>query len=321
MDDVSFRDPFGISVVIVNWNGRDALSACLSSLQRQTDPDFEVIVVDNGSSDGSEELLRERFPAVRVVQTGENLGFAEGSNRGIAASDRAWLALLNNDTLAEPDWIQQLRRAARAGGPELGMLQSRMLFQQRPDHTNSTGVEIYADGSFADRDYDRPLDAAGGEDVFCVCAGAALYRRSMLEQVALETGIFDRSFFMYFEDVDLGWRCRLAGYDARYVPEATVLHAFRGSSSRRGQDFVALHCARNRVRTLLKNASLGHLVRSAPRLSRDLIWLAKRRGIATLSDYASALRDGFRQRSAVTALSRSERAEIERLWLRPRRGE
>lgn len=304
--------------MIVNWNSRDELLECLASLERQTDRNFELVVVDNGSSDGSETAVRARFPRVRVLQTGENLGFAEGVNRGLAVCERAWVALLNNDTVVAPDWLEALRRAARAGGPELGMLQSRMLFKQRPERTNSTGVDVYSDGSFSDRDYDLPVEEAGGEDVFCVCAGAALYRREMLEQVALPSGVFDRSFFMYFEDVDLGWRCRLAGYTARYVPDATVFHAFRGSSSRRGQDFVALHCARNRVRTLLKNASLRQLVRSVPRLFRDFVWVARRRGLGTLGDYASAIRDGLAQRGSVAAKTRISRRELERRWLAPR---
>jgi GT2 family glycosyltransferase len=277
--------------------------------------------VDNGSSDGSAELVAARFPAVRCIQTGENLVFAAGCNRGLAAARGEWLAVLNNDTEVCADWLAQLRAAAIASDDRVGMLQSRMLFKQRPERTNSTGVELYLDGSFADRDYERAADEPSSEDVFCASAGAALYRREMLERVELDTGIFDQSFFMYFEDVDLGWRCRLAGYTARYVPSAVVYHAFRGSSSRRGDDFVALHCARNRVRTLLKNASLRHLLRSAPRMLRDLIWLSRRRGFATVFDYARACASGLRQRGVVRDLSRVGKAELEAVWLRPRRSQ
>jgi GT2 family glycosyltransferase len=142
----------------------------------------------------------------------------------------------------------------------------------------------------------------------------------MLERVKLGTGIFDQTFFMYFEDVDLGWRCRLAGYTARYVPSAVVYHAFRGSSNRRGSDFVALHCARNRVRTLLKNASVRHLARSTRRLLRDLIWVSKRRKLSVFSDYAAAVRDGLRQRGAVASMSRVSKLTLESEWLRRRTG-
>jgi GT2 family glycosyltransferase len=305
-----------ISVLVVNWNARDDLERCLVSLEAQTDTDFEVVVVDNGSQDGSCELVRERFSDVVLVATGENLGFAEGCNRGLMATSGSWVATLNNDAEADPHWIETLRRVARQGGDDLGMVQSRILFRKRPGFTNSTGVLIHRDGTFIDRDFDQPVDPhARLEEVFCASAGAALYRREMLDSTILGSGYFDRTFFMYFEDVDLGWRCRLAGWRALYAPEATVLHDFHGSSSRQAAHFVRLHCCRNRVRTMLKNASLIYIARCVPRMAYEATWAALRVGPVAIVDYAAAVRDGLRQRPAVTKLMRTPRRELESRWL------
>jgi GT2 family glycosyltransferase len=137
----------------------------------------------------------------------------------------------------------------------------------------------------------------------------------MLEELRLPTGYFDRSFFMYFEDVDLGWRARLAGWEAAYVPSATVFHAFHGSAKRKGRRFVELHCRRNRVRMALKNGSPSLVARMLPKAVRDVFWAARVDGIHAFRDFAQAARDGVRQRRAVTRRSRAERREVERRWV------
>jgi GT2 family glycosyltransferase len=312
----SFRMSVGISVLIVNWNGCADLRECLKTLAVQEDQDFEVVVVDNGSSDASCAMLRQEFPAVRLVEAGENLGFAEGCNRGLAVIQQPWVFMLNNDTRLDPKVMGALRQAAQAGGPRLGMLQTRIVLMDRPELTNSTGVLLRRDGGFVDRDFAAPLrpdDQA--EEIFCVSAGAALYRRSMLDAVRLPTGVFDRGFFMYYEDVDLGWRCRLAGWTAEYVPAALVYHRFQGSSSRQKRAFVASHCHANKVRTLLKNASLGYLGTVWPRVLRtDVLPLFRHRRLAALGLLAAAVRDGLRQRPLVSQLVQEDRRAIEKKW-------
>jgi hypothetical protein len=313
---VAARDPFSISIVIVNWNSKDDLSECLDALAAQTDRDFETIVVDNGSVDGSIEHVRRAYPGVVLIEAGENLGFAEGCNRGIARATGVWIALLNNDANADPKWIAELRAQARAGGPDLGMLQSRVVFKQRPDRTNSTGVLLFPDGRACDRDFNaavRPDDQL--EEVFCTTAGAGLYRREMLDAVRLPSGIFDRHYFMYFEDLDLGWRCRLAGWDAFYVPTAVVNHALHASSKRHGNRFVESHCKRNRIRTLLKNSSLPFLVRSIPRSIIDVGDLVKWNGPRAIVDVVAAVKDSYRQRAAVAKIAKRDRADVERRWV------
>jgi GT2 family glycosyltransferase len=309
-------DRQSLSVVIVNWNAKSELSQCLRSLEQQTDLRFEVIVVDNGSTDGSLELLREQFPSVLTLATGSNLGFAEGVNRGLASARGRWIATLNNDSVADPHWIEQLRAAAAKAGAEVGMLQSHMVFRDEPDRINSTGMLLFPDATAADRGFGQAAaDSVWSEEIFCPTAGAAAYRRAMLDEVALVSGTFDRDFFMYFEDADLGWRCRLAGWSARYVREAVVRHAFQGSSRRHGSRFVPLQCKRNRLRTLAKNASLALLLRSSGRSLRDLWWIASHCGPGTLSQTLPMLRGAFAQRAAVTRLLRTSRQEVERTWL------
>ena len=310
-------EPLGISVLIVNWNGCDDLRRCLASLAAQSDPDFEVLVVDNGSRDLSCAMLHQEFPAVRLCAAGENLGFAEGCNRGLQAGVRPWVFMLNNDTRLDPGAIAALRAAARAGGPALGMLQARIVLMDRPELTNSTGILVRRDGGFIDRDFAAPLRPDDQpQEIFCVSAGAALYRRAMLEAVRLPTGVFDRDFFMYYEDVDLGWRCRLAGWTAEYVPAALVYHRFQGSASRQKRAFVASHCHANKVRTLLKNASLRYLGSVLPRvLLSDILPLFRHRRLAALGLLKAAVRDGLRQRPLVSQLAHEARHAIERQWV------
>jgi GT2 family glycosyltransferase len=304
------------SVVIVNWNSRDDLRACLAGLARQTDAPFETIVVDNGSRDDSVATVRAEFPSTILVEAGKNLGFAEGCNVGIARATGSWIVTLNNDADPQPTWLAKLREAIAGMGPELGMVQSKILFRERPDRTNSTGVLLGPAGYFVDRAFDQPnREGEAVEEIFCASAGAAAYRRSMLEQVRLTTGYFDRSFFMYYEDVDLGWRGRLAGWSAIYAPEAIVHHAFHGSAARRGKRFVVAHCARNRVRTLLKNASWAYVLRSIPRLLADCAKALFYERAAAFGDYYRAARDGWVQRARVTELIRDERRAVETRWV------
>jgi GT2 family glycosyltransferase len=316
---VSRDETPAISVIIVNWNAKSELAQCLQSLQRQTLSTFETIVVDNGSSDGSLALLREQFPTVIVIEAGENLGFAQGVNRGLSLARGAWIATLNNDTVADPQWIERLQAVVETAPAELGMLQSHMAFRDDRNRINSTGLLLFRDATAADRGFGK---ADGSEhwsqEIFCPTAGAALYRRSMLDQVQLPTGIFDGSFFMYYEDVDLGWRCRLAGFTARYVPDAIVFHAFQGSSRRHGNRFVPLHCKRNRWLALARNASWSLVLRSSPRTLLDLIWIAFLCGPAALIEALPLVRAALSQRSIVTGLMRQRREDIERVWLKRR---
>jgi GT2 family glycosyltransferase len=308
-----------LSVVIVNWNSRDDVLAGIRSLRAQTDPDLEIVVVDNGSTDGSVEAIAAAFPEVWIVQAGGNLGFAEGCNRGIEASHGEWVFLLNNDAVAEPDCVAELRRAAAEAPADVGMLQPLIVFQASPETINSTGIEVYRAGHAIDRHLALPVSAAeGAGEPFCATAGAALYRRNMLERVRLPTGYMSRDFFMYYEDVDLGWRCRLAGYRAAYVAHARVRHRFQGSARRRGASFSATQCRVNRIATLLHNASAWFILRTAPNSLYESLLVMLGSGPRPLLRLLSRVPALLAGRRVVGRLAVVPRSALERRWLAAR---
>lgn len=309
-----------ISVVVVNWNGAEDLARCLGSLTAGRDRRVEVVVVDNGSTDDSIARARAAWPAAVIVALPVNAGFAEGCNRGIAVSHGDWVLTLNNDTEVDAGFVEALRAAAARAPADVGMIQPRIRLRGR-GRLNSTGVLVHRDGSAHDRDFGAPLGARpAADEVLCVTAGAGLYRRRMLEETRVRGECFDADFFMYFEDVDLGWRARLAGWRATYLPDARVDHTFQASSRRRGRHFVTIHCMRNRVRALLKNASLRMIVRSLPRSASDLLWLLQHAGGTALADWLRAVRTGLSGRGAVSALARTDRRALERRWVVARPG-
>lgn len=237
-----------VSVVVVNYNGRELLPACLASLRTQTYARREVILVDNGSRDGSVALVAEQFPEVKLVVLGENQGFAVGCNRGFREAAGEWLATLNTDAVADPAWLEQLVRAA-AGTPAVGMVASRMVFADRPSVINSTGITVDRAGVAWDRGCGATIETtAESLEAFGPSGGAALYRRALIDQL----GGFDEDFFMYLEDVDLAWRAQLAGWRCAYASGARVIHAHSATA---GADsaFKRYLLARNRVWLLAKN--------------------------------------------------------------------
>jgi hypothetical protein len=308
-----------LSVVIVNWNSRDDLRACLDSLKSQTHPDLEIIVVDNGSSDGSAEMVSTAFPGCRLLAQHDNLGFAEGCNRGVDAATGPWVAMLNNDCVADPAWAAALVDAAERAPASCGMLQSLMLFLDRPGTINSTGIELTALGGGRDRHKDRAWPNAASAQaaaIFCPTAGAAAYRRAMLDQIRLSTGYFDRSHFMYFEDLDLGWRARIAGWEAEYVPGSVVRHKWHGSTDRHGTSWLVVLSGINRVRTQLKNASPFLMAKTSPVTAIEAVQITKHGGIAALRRLADAVRESLALRQEVSAMARAARRSVERSWTR-----
>jgi GT2 family glycosyltransferase len=256
-----------VTVVIPTLNGRAMLAGCLQSLEAQTYHDWEAIVVDNGSTDGTVEWLREAHPAVRVIANGENRGFAAAINQGIKAGAGRYVATLNNDAEAAPGWLAALVGAAeseRTPGVRVGMCASKMLFADRPDVINSAGICVDRAGIAWDRLGGVPDDAGPGRtgewaEVFGPCAGAALYSRAMLGEV----GLLDPDFFAYMEDVDLAWRARRAGWRCLYVPEARVLHR-HSATGREGSSFKSYHLGRNKVWLVAKNYPFGPLWHHVP---------------------------------------------------------
>ena len=215
-----------VSVVIPNWNGRQWLPECLRSLAAQTRPADEVIVVDNGSDDGSLEYLRDEHPRVRVLAQRRNTGFAHAANRGIEAASGDLVALINTDVVLSPDWLRRMATALRAR-PAAASVAGKMLSLREPAVLYDAGDILRRDGACEQRGRFMPDDGAYDEpgEVFGACAGAALYRRDAV----LGVGGFDERYFAYLEDVDLALRLRLMGWTCAYEP-AECWHAGEGSS-------------------------------------------------------------------------------------------
>jgi GT2 family glycosyltransferase len=214
----------------VNWNRRSLLHACLESLERQQDIDFEVIVVDNGSTDGSPEFIEHLAShsrwSIRLIRNTQNLGFCAANNQGIQASRGEFIALLNNDAEAEPEWLAAMWRVVQQR-PDYGMVASKILVYEDPRKIDKAGHLIYLDGQNRGRGTGE-TDVGQFEkieEVLWPDGCAAMYRRAMLEEI----GGFDEDLFAYGDDAELGLRARIAGWRCIYTPHAVVRHR-RGST-------------------------------------------------------------------------------------------
>lgn len=307
-----------VSVVLVNWNGRALLPACLDALLGQTRPADEIIVVDNGSTDGSAAFVGSCYPAVTIVPLGRNTGFAAGNNHGIAASRGEVIVTLNTDAIPSPGWLAALC-APLAAEPRLGSAMSTMLFAHAPERIASAGLRVARNGLVLDDllGWRWTGRRTGLRPVFGPSAGAAAYRRAMLDEV----GGFDRKFFMYLEDADLAWRARGRGWSCVHVPQATVLHIYSASSGQ-GSPLKSFHLARNRLWCLRKNlpASLArrHAVAIARYDGAALLYALLTRDSASLRGRAAGLRGQHiaHARRAIQSQRTISDAEIE-AWLTP----
>lgn len=251
------------SIVIPNWNGAHHLSICLPALRQQSEQSFELIVVDNGSSDDSEEVVRGEMPEAQFVKLSENFGFTRACNEGILRAQGRHIALLNNDTEPEAGWLAALV-CRLDSDPAIGSVASKLLLFDRRHLIHSAGDFYRTDGVPGNRgvwqadgpEYDEPAET------FSACAGAAAYRREMLEQV----GLFDEELVSYCEDVDLGFRAQLAGWRCVFEPGARVYHRISASGSGElasyytGRNFL-LVMAKNYPSSLLRR-NLGKIVKA-----------------------------------------------------------
>jgi GT2 family glycosyltransferase len=239
-----------ISVIVVNWNRCALLRACLQSLERQEGVRLEVIVVDNGSEDGSAEMVAREFGGfTRLIRNADNRGFCAANNQGIQTARGTFVASLNNDAEAEPGWLSALLRAFDAG-PDIGMAASKIVTYEDPGRIDKAGHLIYPDGQNRGRGTGEPDDGRydRSEEVLWPDGCAAMYRKQMLDQI----GGFDEDFFAYGDDAELGLRARISGWRCLYMPDAVVRH-HRGSTLGLASSRRVVLIERNRVLLALKH--------------------------------------------------------------------
>jgi GT2 family glycosyltransferase len=247
-----------VSVVIVNWNGLKFLKGCLRTLLLQSYSDFETIVVDNGSVDGSVSFIRASYPQIKIIENSDNRGFAAANNQGIAVARGRYVALLNNDTEVTREWLRRLVVSAESSPPDVGMWAPKIISLEDRATIDSVGGLLISTCCIAkgrgrgERDrgqYD------GVRDVFIPSACAAMYRREMIDAV----GGFDEEFFAYCEDTDLGMRAMLMGWKTRSVPEAVAYHHYSGTAGRYSP-MKAFLVERNHIWVAVKNMPLPMVI-------------------------------------------------------------
>ena len=255
-----------VTVVIPNWNGSKYLEKCLDALLLQQGI-FDVIVVDNGSKDGSVELLKERYSQVKTIFLSENTGFCHACNVGIEAAVTPYVILLNNDTEVLPGFVENLLRAIEKD-ERIFSVSAQMLQIQNNELIDSAG-DMYTimgwgysrgKGKQAGR-YDKPVR------IFSACGGAAIYRKSILDKI----GLLDENHFAYLEDMDLGYRARIYGYTNMYEPTAKVIHAGSASSGSKYNEFKTRLAAANNAYMIGKNMPLLQLVVNLPFLAAGVL--------------------------------------------------
>jgi N-acetylglucosaminyl-diphospho-decaprenol L-rhamnosyltransferase len=318
-----------ISVVVLNYNGRAWLGPCLTALSTQSRaPEFEIVLADNGSTDGSIDFVRERFPMVTVVENGGNLGFAGGNNAGARAARGSLLAFLNNDTVPAPNWLARLHGVyAALAGPAL--VTSRIVWLDRPDVIDSAGDGyLRAGGAFKHGHGARVATMVGSREVFGACGAAFMIDREFFERL----GGFDEDFFMVYEDVDLSYRARLAGARCFFASDAIVRHAGSATLGPRSAAGV-FYGQRNLEWTWIKNTPRGLLLRTLPAhaiysIAGIVHYVVKGRGTAAIGGKLSALLGLPRvlaERRALQSARTVDTAAIERVltrgWIALKRAE
>ena len=268
--------PLLASVIVVSWNSREFLPACLDTVEAQTCREIETIVVDNGSTDGSADLVAERHPRAILIRNHANEGFCRGNNIALKRSRGLHILCLNADAILEPDFLERALPAFEED-PAVGMVAGKVL---RFDGItlDSAGQMLTRARRILDRGYGEPDAGLYDQpaEVFSVCGAVALYRRTMIEEVSEASEFFDESFVSFGEDMDVAWRARRAGWRAAYVPSARARH-YRGGTQPGGAGPLArlfqtarrppeirAHIIKNRWMTIIKNDTARAFLRDLP---------------------------------------------------------
>lgn len=277
------------TVVIPNYNGINYIENCLKSILSST-VEVKVLVVDNGSTDGSKEVVKSSFGNVEMVEMQKNTGFCHACNEGIRKSDTEFVMLLNNDTKILPDTIERLEKDMDEY-PKAMAFQAKMVSMNNPDITDSAGDYYCALGWAFARGKDKPSNRYHGiKKVFSACGGASLYRKSFLDDI----GLLDENHFAYLEDVDLGYRGNIRGYGSYVDEDASVYHAGSAFSGSRHNEFKVSLSSKNSIYLIYKNMPVLQIILLLPflligYLIKIAFFAAKKLG----KTYLKGLKEGF----------------------------
>lgn len=301
-----------ITVVIPNYNGMKYLPGCLQALQNQEPgtPDFTVLVVDNGSKDGSVEELKENWPKVEKIYLEENTGFCHAVNIGIEKSKTTYVILLNNDTKVESGFVKSLYEAIQQD-ERIFSVSAKMLMWDKPELIDDAGDRYCVLGWAYARGNGKPTEAYNNPaEIFSACGGAAIYRKSILEEI----GLFDEEHFAYLEDLDIGYRARIFGYRNTYEPKAKVLHFGSASTGSRYNERKTLLASANNIYVIGKNMPLLQLLFNLPFLvlgfTVKFIFFCKK-GMGRI--YLSGLWQGFKRCFSSAGRSHKVRFQVKNL--------
>ncbi len=249
-----------VSIIIINWNGIKDLKDLMPSLKKVKYKNFETIIVDHGSTDGSIEYIKKYHPKVKLLEKGKNLGFAKGNNVGYKSSSGEYVLFLNNDTVVEPGFLNYLVEALK--DKKIAVVQPKIIFADSKK-LQSAGTFFTDTGFLYHYGYDKdPTDEKYNKpsEIFSANGSCMLVKREVIEKV----GLFDEDFFLYFEETDFCWRVWLAGYFIKYIPESVIYHKGGRATKRLPSAFINFHSSKNRINAILKNLDLFGLVRILP---------------------------------------------------------
>ena len=309
---LQFKRMKKVSIVIPNYNGIKYLGNCLASLEISHEYIYKVLVVDNGSTDGSDKIAKEY--GAELIELGENTGFTGAVNAGIkSSSDCDYVILLNNDTVAGKNFVRELV-AGIEKHEDAFSCQAMMLRMDDPRLLDDGGDTYNALGWARARGKDKPASLYNTDaEIFHSCGGAAIYKKQVLD----ELGGFDDKFFAYLEDLDIGWRARRLGYKNYYAPKAKVMHAGSAFSGSRYNEFKVSHSSRNSVYVIRKNMPKKYIAMLSPLLFagfaiKTLFFAVKGLG----RTYIAGLVEGFRMKTDVLATENKFDAKIARMMVK-----
>ncbi|MFP3156361.1 glycosyltransferase family 2 protein [Lachnospiraceae bacterium ZAX-1] len=312
-----------VTIIIPNFNGIAYIEHCLNSLRKQTVSNFNVIVVDNGSKDASKALVSNCYTEVELIALDDNYGFSRAVNEGIAHADTPYVILLNNDTEVEEAFVEELLKAIKRS-PKIFSCSAKMLDFYKRNVIDDAGDLYCALGWALARGKGRKDKYYQDyTKIFAACAGAAIYRKEIFEQI----GMFDERHFAYLEDIDIGYRARIYGYENRYTPTARVFHVGSGTTGARYSKAKVGLAARNNIYVIYKNMPIPQILLNLPflllgLLLKQLFFVKKRMGCAYFVGICKGLtlcRQEFKIKFTLCHLKNYIKIQIElwnNIWLR-----